>query len=246
MTTASVRALNGERTPLRERTAFRLGLAAATAAVLFGSALVVDVPLQRALLPVRFQGLSTDLLFMAEMFGHGLGVLLVLAVVANLDPLRRKLVPWLAACAFGGGLAADVLKLIVSRQRPRQLQLEGLSNLETFTDFLPLISAGAGGQSFPSAHAATAAGLAIGLTWLYPRGRTLFTLLALGVGVQRLVVGAHFLSDVLVGWAIGCLVAHYLLQSYPDQAREELPERPSLKAHREQSGGHESADRLAA
>ena len=62
-------------------------------------------------------------------------------------------------------------------------------------------------QSFPSAHTATAAGLAMGLAWLFPRGRWMFSALAALVACQRVVVGAHFPSDTMVGAAVGCVVA---------------------------------------
>ena len=74
-----------------------------------------------------------------------------------------------------------------------------------------MLSDQSGLQSFPSAHTATAAGLAAALIWLYPQGRLLFTLLAVLVGCQRIVSGAHFPSDVLVGAAAGCLVATFFL-----------------------------------
>jgi len=62
-------------------------------------------------------------------------------------------------------------------------------------------------QSFPSAHTATAFGLAIGLVRIYPRARWLFFCLATLAAVQRLEAGAHFLSDVCAGAALGLFVA---------------------------------------
>jgi undecaprenyl-diphosphatase len=62
-------------------------------------------------------------------------------------------------------------------------------------------------QSFPSAHAATAVGLAIGLSALHPRGRWLFAAFALLAVVQRIEAQAHFSSDVLAGAAVGCAAA---------------------------------------
>jgi membrane-associated phospholipid phosphatase len=78
---------------------------------------------------------------------------------------------------------------------------------------LPLISGGSDGQSFPSAHTATAVGLSAALIWLYPQGRLLFTLLAALVGCQRIASMAHFPSDVMFGAATGCFVAQFILQT---------------------------------
>ncbi len=82
----------------------------------------------------------------------------------------------------------------------------------TFGHCFSALGVGSAGQSFPSAHTATAAGLAAALTWLYPQGRLLFPLLAILVGCQRIVCGAHYLSDVCIGAAAGCLVAQFFLR----------------------------------
>ncbi len=74
-----------------------------------------------------------------------------------------------------------------------------------------MLSGQSGLQGFPSAHTATAAGFAAALIWLYPQGRLLFTVLAVLVGCQRIVSGAHFPSDVCFGAAAGCLAATFFL-----------------------------------
>ena len=63
-------------------------------------------------------------------------------------------------------------------------------------------------RAFPSAHAASAVGLAVALSRFYPQGRPLFVGLAVLACLQRMTSGAHFLSDVLAGAAIGYLFAH--------------------------------------
>jgi membrane-associated phospholipid phosphatase len=141
----------------------------------------------------------------AEPFGHGLGVLLILLCVHQLDPARRWALPRVLAGAWLAGIAANVVKLLVVRVRPHHFAFEG-GVWSTFGGWLPLAGAGSGGQSFPSAHTATAVGLAVVLAWLYPRGRYAFGILALLVACQRIAGGAHYLSDVLVGAAIGLVV----------------------------------------
>jgi membrane-associated phospholipid phosphatase len=147
-----------------------------------------------------------------EPFGHGLGVVIVLMVLHQLDPARRWAIPRVAACALAAGGAADLLKMVIIRSRPNDLPLDfGGSAWATFGHWLPMLSGQSGMQSFPSAHTATAAGFAAALIWLYPQGRLLFTLLAVLVGCQRIVCGAHFPSDVCAGAAAGCLAATFLL-----------------------------------
>ena len=153
---------------------------------------------------------------MFELFGHGLGVVLVVLILHQLDPGRRWAIPRVLACALAAGVAADLLKMTVMRCRPYDLPFPFAGSVwETFGQWWPLLSGGSESQSFPSAHTATAVGLAAALIWLYPQGRLLFTVLAVLVGCQRVAVGAHYPSDVLVGAAVGCLVAALLLRIGP-------------------------------
>ena len=144
------------------------------------------------------------LLEIAEDFGNGIGVALIALAVFVLDPSRRRTLLRVLTGAYGAGLAADGLKIIFVRYRPRELNLHSSGVLETF-DGLVGFAVGHS-HSFPSAHTATGVGLAVLLAWLYPRGRWYFAFLAVLVGGQRVVVGAHFLSDVLVGAALGVAV----------------------------------------
>jgi membrane-associated phospholipid phosphatase len=154
------------------------------------------------------QGLKfvSDLLGVFENFGYGLGVAVIGLTIFVLDPARRWALPRVLGCAFGAGLAANGLKLLLARARPNNFDFVG-DVWTTFGAWLPGTSAGSIGQSFPSAHTATAVGFAATLVWLYPRGRWLFPLFAVLVGCQRIQSGAHFLSDVLAGAALGSLIS---------------------------------------
>lgn len=147
-----------------------------------------------------------------EPFGHGVGVAFVLLAIHQLDRSRRWALPRVLACVAAGGLAADVLKMLVVRIRPYDLPLLFHGSVwETFKQWLPGLGGESGMQSFPSAHTATAAGLAAGLIWLYPQGRLLFSTLVVLVGCQRVAASAHFPSDVLIGAATGCLASAFIL-----------------------------------
>ncbi len=145
-----------------------------------------------------------------EPFGHGLGIILVLVAIHQLDPARRWAIPRLAVCALAAGGVANLLKILVARTRPNDFAFDG-TVWTTFGNWLPLIHADSTRQSFASAHTAAAAGFACALVWLYPQGRVFFPFLAILVGCQRIVSGAHFPSDVLVGAAAGCFVVQFFL-----------------------------------
>jgi membrane-associated phospholipid phosphatase len=181
-------------------------------------ALLIDVPAARAVR--KWQGRDeprrqdqTDLLRvclgsldMFEPFGHGLGVALVVVLLHQLDPARRRSILRILLCALAAGGGAGLLKMLVMRIRPNDFDLSR-SVWATFQQWLPFWGGDSTLQSFPSGHTATAVGLAAALTWRYPQGRFVFSLLAILVACQRVVSGAHYPSDVLLGAAIGSFVA---------------------------------------
>ncbi|AUX78268.1 MULTISPECIES: phosphatase PAP2 family protein [Sinorhizobium] len=92
------------------------------------------------------------------------------------------------------------LKLLIGRARPELFAEYGAYSLTPFT--------GSGAfESFPSGHS-TAAGAFFGaFAMLTPRLRPLFLILALLIGVSRVVVGAHYPSDVAAGLLLGLWTA---------------------------------------
>jgi membrane-associated phospholipid phosphatase len=147
-----------------------------------------------------------DLAAICEIFGRAECLLLVAILMWRLDRPRRWAVPGVVATAMLSGLAADGVKMLIARARPHHFDFLG-SVWSSFGPWLPLGSLGSASQSFPSAHTATAVGLAIALICVYPAARGLFCVLPLLVAFQRVDSGAHFLSDVLCGAAVACLVA---------------------------------------
>lgn len=163
-----------------------------------------------------------DALEICETFGHGFGATLIIIAVAVLAPRCLWDLPWVVSGSLGAGMVANVVKLAIRRIRPVNFDMAVGSVWKTFDrDF----SNGNGMQSFPSSHTATAVGLAVMLTALFPRGRWYFMLLAALVGLQRIVSSAHFPSDVcggaLVGWLFGSVCVHWMNSSRRLLARGE-------------------------
>lgn len=78
--------------------------------------------------------------------------------------------------------------------------------------------------SFPSGHSASAAGFAAGAAWESPAAGAALAPLAAGVAYSRLHVGAHWLSDVVAGVAIGAVVASVGRLVVPARRRSSPPE----------------------
>jgi len=71
-------------------------------------------------------------------------------------------------------------------------------------------------HSFPSGHAARSAalavmGLAIGPAWF----GVALALWAPWVGISRVALGVHYLSDVVVGWVVGAVMGLIALAVQP-------------------------------
>lgn len=105
------------------------------------------------------------------------------------------------------GIIVNVLKIVFGRFRPRYLVNDGFYGFEWF-EF------GYRYASFPSGHSATAFGIGFALALMFPRYRVLHCLVWGFIAFTRVIVGAHFLSDVVVGSFIGALTALYLYHSY--------------------------------
>jgi undecaprenyl-diphosphatase len=62
--------------------------------------------------------------------------------------------------------------------------------------------------SFPSGHTITAFAVAVSLSHFYPDLEVGLLFCALSVAASRILLGMHFLSDVVAGGAIGTLLAY--------------------------------------
>lgn len=96
----------------------------------------------------------------------------------------------------GGGLVASLVKNIIGRARPGHLQIASADHFQPFA-FTP------GFASFPSGHSATAGAMAFSLALLFPRLRPLFIAIGLLICLSRQMIGAHWPSDTVMGWAVG-------------------------------------------
>jgi membrane-associated phospholipid phosphatase len=97
------------------------------------------------------------------------------------------------------GLANDLIKVMVGRSRPCLLLTEGIYRFEPFAHQYYY-------ASFPSGHANTIAALCYGLRLSTGRFKYIWPVIALAVMASRLVLEAHFLSDVIFGAWLGVVV----------------------------------------
>lgn len=117
---------------------------------------------------------------------------------------RGKTVLAFAVAVSLAGAAVQVVKHLVGRARPNLVHDVTLfyGPLGMWNDGPPVAI-----DSMPSGHTAAAFAMATALTWRWPMGCYAWYLLAAGVGVARVLVDRHFLSDVVLGALLGTAVS---------------------------------------
>lgn len=125
------------------------------------------------------------------------------------------------------GLAGSLIKNIIGRARPKLFDDLGSIDFSPFAfkaDF----------ASLPSGHATTIFALAATLAILWPAARVPLFTAAAWIAASRVLVGAHYLADVLAGALLGTGVA-YLIRDRLAARRwlfVEGPEGPVLRGRR--------------
>jgi undecaprenyl-diphosphatase len=125
---------------------------------------------------------------------YGLGIMLVIFGGAQ----RGAAVGAAGSAALVVVLVFKALKHLSHRPRPCQYEPHCWSKVLPPDQF-----------SFPSGHTMTAFSIALVVSYFYPSLEGPLFFLALSIAVSRIVLGMHFLSDVLagvvLGVALGCL-----------------------------------------
>lgn len=214
-----------------------------------------DVNIVNAADPAEWPGDLKRMFQLSELFAHGFGIILIVYGIWHLTPEKRTYIPRLISCAVFPAITAHIIKLFVARSRPTTFLDESLMPQWPASADVTWLGAGSevawnvqyATQSFPSAHAALVCGMAIGLSFIYPRGRMLFTVVALIASVQRVIFFAHWPSDIAVGASLGFLIAGGLVQGWGIGGLCERLESRSRKAeldlavHSDETDSHRKA-----
>ncbi len=120
-------------------------------------------------------------------------------------PLYAHRYAFVFASVAVSGIVADMIKAIAGRFRPEMWFTHGLYGFDFFHVTASMIS-------FPSGHTATAFSLAMVLSKLYPKYALIGWAIALAVGISRVMVSMHYVSDVIAGAMVGVVSVHLLIR----------------------------------
>jgi undecaprenyl-diphosphatase len=124
-----------------------------------------------------------------------IGVALLAGIAEYARTRKAAIFGFLTVVVGGQVIVTNITKVLVNRPRPDIHRLTGFS-----------------GASFPSGHAAVAAATFAAVAFLVGRGRSQgvkaflaagAAAVAVGVATTRVLLGVHWLTDVLAGLAIG-------------------------------------------
>jgi membrane-associated phospholipid phosphatase len=116
--------------------------------------------------------------------------------VASGNRCRADRGMFVLGCGVVSGFAADKLKIVFGRLPPEALLTDGAYGFHFF-------NGGSGLDSFPSSHAAMAAGIAGAVAAIWPAYAWMFIVSAMVIAASRFITGAHYVSDALLGGAVG-------------------------------------------
>ena len=143
----------------------------------------------------------------------GVAAAFYIAGRAGHNPRARETGVLSAEALVNSGIVTQVLKLATQRPRPTV----GDGSGQFFT----------GGNSFPSGHSSSAWSVATIIAYEYkckPAVRIAAFAAATAVGLSRFGAQKHFLSDILVGSAIGFYTGRYVYRAHSENASESCGE----------------------
>jgi len=129
------------------------------------------------------------------------------------NKLWSKRILFILISLSASGLISRLIKWLLGRYRPNMLE-EGLFGFSFFGVGYDL-------TSLPSGHTVTAFSLAFAVSILFPRASIMAFIIAISIGMTRIILTSHYLSDVIAGAGIGIL-STMLVKYFFDRKKIEL------------------------
>ena len=165
-------------------------------------------------------GTSKTILKIAEIithFGDAISIIAIVALLLIFKKTRKLGLYAMFTTLITFCFNNYFLKLIISRERPFVQMPELFSVIELIGYKIP------SGYSMASGHAMVSMCLAVCIFLFNKKAGSIAIVISTIIGFTRLVLCVHFLSDVLVGFALGTIFAitiHYLIKLITKKYKE--------------------------
>ena len=118
-------------------------------------------------------------------------------------PLYSKQALFILSSIAIAGVLVDILKFVFGRYRPIMLFENQLYGFDFFhIDYIM--------TSFPSGHSSTITALMLALYFVYPKHKIVYIIPALFVMMSRVIIGAHFITDVVFGSYVAVITTIFI------------------------------------
>jgi membrane-associated phospholipid phosphatase len=132
----------------------------------------------------------------------------------NKNKLWSQRIAFIFISLSASGLFNIIVKWIAGRNRPINFFNHGIFGFNYFGVGYEL-------TSFPSGHAVSAFSLAAAVSILFPRAGIAAFIIAISIGMTRIILTSHYLGDVIAGAGIGIL-STMLVKYFFDRKKIEL------------------------
>ncbi len=139
-------------------------------------------------------------LFLSYPFTYGV---LTLLIIWSIFISKSKIYNFslLALTGFFSWFTSDMLKSILKINRP--FITEHIIPLYKETDY-----------SFPSSHMAVFTAIAVAMFLIDKRAGFIFSIIAILIGISRIILGVHYPSDILGGFIVGLIISLIFTEIY--------------------------------
>lgn len=183
-------------------------LALIAVVAIVGSMFFIDIPLARFIHSLETPWLRSTGMVLEELGKSHWVLVYCLVTIAiawrSMRDVAHRHIEFFLSVAISG-IAANIIKVIACRPRPMLMLTEGITQWDPLAFRMEYLW-----NSFPSGHATTGLAIAISGTAAWPRLRWFFWPLGVAIAVARMIVDAHYLSDVIAGSVLGAVVAFTL------------------------------------
>ena len=180
-------------------------LASFAVLAIVSSMFFVDIPLARFIHSLETPWLRSAGMALEELgkshWVLGYCILAIAIAWRSMRDVAHRHIEFFLSVAISG-IAANIIKVIACRPRPMLMLTEGITQWDPLAFRMEYLW-----NSFPSGHATTGLAIAISGSAAWTRLRWFFWPLGIAIAVARMIVDAHYLSDVIAGSVLGAVVA---------------------------------------